>query len=91
MILLGMIFYCFAGLYPQGSLYMYTNDPIQIGIIALPSGVAQMLCGGILTLLMGKVGHLKLQVIVMLVIQTVFTAAFAGIIPHNRAAWSVSS
>jgi len=84
----GMVFYCFAGLLPQGSLYMYTSDPIQIGIIALPNGVAQFLCGGLATLFMGKVGHLKLQVIVLLVFQTVFTAAFAGVIPTNRAAWS---
>jgi hypothetical protein len=83
-----MVFYSFAGLLPQGSLYMYTSDPIQIGIIALPNGVAQVLCGGIATLFMGKVGHLKLQVIVCLIFQTVFTAAYAGFIPMNRAAWS---
>ncbi|KAJ9604531.1 hypothetical protein H2200_010644 [Cladophialophora chaetospira] len=84
----GMVFYSFAGLLPQGSLYMYTNDPIQIGVIALPNGFAQVLCGGIATLFMGKVGHLKLQVIVCLIFQTVFTAAYAGFIPMNRAAWS---
>ena len=84
----GMVFYSFAGHLPQGSLYMYTSDPIQIGIIALPNGVAQFLCGGIMTLIMGKVGHLKIKIIVLLVIQTVFTAAFAGVIPTNRAAWS---
>ncbi len=69
-----MVFYSFAGLLPQGSLYMYTNDPIQIGVIALPNGFAQVICGGILTLLMGKFGHLKLQVIICLIFQTVFTA-----------------
>ncbi|EXJ61054.1 hypothetical protein A1O7_05207 [Cladophialophora yegresii CBS 114405] len=84
----GMVFYSFAGLLPQGSLYMYTSDPIQIGVIALPNGIAQVLCGGIATLFMGKLGHLKLQVIVCLIFQTVFTAAFAGFIPMNRAAWS---
>ncbi|KAH0828427.1 putative major facilitator superfamily transporter [Fonsecaea pedrosoi] len=76
-----------AGLLPQGSLYMFTSDPIQIGIIALPNGAAQLLFGGILTLFMGKFGHLKLQVIVLLVFQTVFTAAYAGVVPSNRAGW----
>ncbi|KIX99239.1 uncharacterized protein Z520_04815 [Fonsecaea multimorphosa CBS 102226] len=85
----GVVFYSFAGLLPQGSLYMFTNDPIQIGIIALPNGCAQLLFGGIATLFMGKVGHLKLQVIVLLVFQTVFTAAYAGVVPSDRAGWMV--
>lgn len=83
----GVVFYSFAGLLPQGSLYMFTPDPIQIGIIALPNGISQFIFGGVATILMGKVGHLKLQVIVMLVIQTAFTAAYAGVVPGNRAGW----
>lgn len=66
---------------------MYTNDPIQIGVIALPNGIAQVLFGGIATIAMGHVGHLKLQVIVMLTIQTIFVAAYSGVVPYNRAGW----
>lgn len=84
----GVVFYSFAGLLPQGSLYMFTPDPVQIGIIALPNGIAQFIFGGCATIIMGKVGYLKLQVIVMLVIQTAFTAAYAGTVPNDRAAWS---
>ncbi|KIV87065.1 hypothetical protein PV11_02636 [Exophiala sideris] len=83
----GAVFYSFAGLLPQGSLYMYTSDPIQIGIIALPNGIAQVLFGGLATIAMGHVGHLKLQVIIMLTIQTVFVAAYSGVVPYNRAGW----
>jgi hypothetical protein len=36
---------------------------------------------------MGKVGHLKTQVIVMLVVQTAATAAYAGVVPGNRTGW----
>ncbi|KIW15109.1 hypothetical protein PV08_07896 [Exophiala spinifera] len=84
----GVVFYSMAGLLPQGSLYMFTSDTVQIGIIALPNGVAQFLFGGIATIIMGKVGHLKLQVILMLIIQTAATGAYAGVIPSNRAGWS---
>ncbi|OAL43685.1 putative major facilitator superfamily transporter [Pyrenochaeta sp. DS3sAY3a] len=83
----GMVYYSMAGLLPQGSLYMFTNDPIEIGIIALPNGFSQLLFGGILTLFMGKIGHLKLQLIVLLTVQTVFIAVMAAVVPNNRAAW----
>ncbi|KAL2423684.1 Trichothecene efflux pump TRI12 [Exophiala dermatitidis] len=84
----GAVFYSFAGLLPQGSLYMFTKDAIQIGVIALPNGIAQVIFGGLATLVMGKVGHLKLQVIVMLTVQTVFVAAYSGVVPHNRTGWT---
>ncbi|KAJ9643789.1 hypothetical protein H2204_001934 [Knufia peltigerae] len=84
----GAVFYSFAGLLPQGSQYMFTNDPIQIGVIALPNGIAQVIFGGLATIAMGHIGHLKLQVIVMLTIQTVFTAAYSGVVPDSRAGWS---
>lgn len=83
----GMIFYSMSGLLPQGTLYMFTNDPVEIGIIALPNGFAQLLFGAILTLFMGKLGHLKLQLIILLVVQTLFFAIMAAIVPDNRAAW----
>ena len=83
----GMVFYCMAGLLPQGSLYMFTNDPIEIGIIALPNGCAQFFFGGFMCLIMGKIGHLKAQVITGLVLQTLFTALYSTILPTNKHAW----
>lgn len=88
LIFTGAVFYSFSGLLPQGSLYMFTNDPIQIGIIALPNGIAQVVFGGCATIVMGKVGHLKLQVIFFLIVQTVFVAAYAGVVPDNRTGWT---
>jgi hypothetical protein len=67
---------------------MFTNNPIQIGVIALPNGIGQMVFGGFATLIMGKVGHLKLQVVVMLTVQTAFVAAYSGVVPFNRAGWT---
>ena len=83
----GMVFYSMSALLPQGSLFMFTNNPTEIGIIALPSGIAETLFGAIATLFMGHIGHLKLQVIVMLSIQTIATACYATVIPYNRAGW----
>lgn len=37
---------------------------------------------------MGKIKHLKLQIVICLVIQTIFTACLAAAIPQSRAAWS---
>ena len=83
----GVVFYSFAGLLPQGSLFIFTSDPVEIGIIALPNGISQFIFGGVATIIMGKVGHLKLQVIIMLVVQTAATAAYAGVVPGNRTGW----
>ncbi|OQV06727.1 hypothetical protein CLAIMM_11260 [Cladophialophora immunda] len=83
----GMVFYSMSALLPQGSLYMFTNDPTEIGIIALPSGIAETLFGAFATLFMGHIGHLKVQVIVLLSIQTVATGCYATVIPYNRSGW----
>lgn len=39
---LGMIYFSMSALLPQGSLYIFTSDPIQIGLIALPNGIVQV-------------------------------------------------
>jgi len=83
----GMIFYSMAGLLPQATMYCFTNDPMEIGWVQLPNGFGQLFFGGLVCLFMGKLGHLKLQVIVMLVLQTVFVGLYAAVVPSNRAAW----
>lgn len=85
----GMLFYSMSALLPQASLYIFTSDPIQIGIIALPNGFGQMFFGGIATLFMGKIGHLKLQILVCLSLQTVFTALYTVAIPDHKYAYMI--
>ncbi|KIW92960.1 uncharacterized protein Z519_06809 [Cladophialophora bantiana CBS 173.52] len=68
---------------------MFTSNPISVGVIPLPNGVAQILFGGIATLFMSKSAILKLQVIVLLVFQMVFTTAYAGVVPSDRAGFVV--
>jgi hypothetical protein len=83
----GMIFYSMAGLLPQGSLHMFTNDPTEIGIIGLPNGVSQFIAGAVLPSFAGKIKNLRTQVVVALVLQTLFVALYSVVIPNNKAAW----
>ncbi|KAJ4246881.1 hypothetical protein NW762_013433 [Fusarium torreyae] len=82
----GMVFYPMLALLPQGSLYLFTSDQIEIGLMALPSGCVQIAFGVIGPALVGKIKRLKLQLIVTLVMQTTFTAALAGAV-RNKTAW----
>ncbi|KAF2454145.1 fungal trichothecene efflux pump [Lineolata rhizophorae] len=83
----GMIFYSMAGLLPQATMYLFDNDPVQIGIISLPNGFGQFFFGAVMTQFFGKIGHLRLQIIICIALQTIFVAAYAGVIPNNKSAW----
>ncbi|KAL1619388.1 hypothetical protein SLS54_006666 [Diplodia seriata] len=83
----GFIWYAMAALLPQATLYMYTNDPTQIGIIAIPNGLGGVVGGWLIPSLLHRIKHVREQIVVALVIQTAFTACYAAVIPHNRAAW----
>lgn len=82
----GMVFYSAVALFPQGALYMFTSDVIEIGVIQLTYGASAVVWGGILTLLMGKIGHYKIQIIVLLAMQTVFMGCMAAV-PNHKAGW----
>lgn len=83
----GMVFYSMSGLLPQGSLYMFTSSQYRIGVIAVPAGVSEMLLGAFATLCMGFIGHLKLQIIVGLTMQTIAIACLSAVIPFNESGW----
>ncbi|KAH7124199.1 transmembrane efflux protein [Dactylonectria macrodidyma] len=84
--ILGMIYYSMMALLPQGSLYLFTNDQIEIGLMALPNGCVQAVFGVIGPALIGKIKRLRLQIIFTLVLQKAFTAALAGAV-DNKTAW----
>jgi hypothetical protein len=83
----GMVYFSMSGLSPQVTLYSFTKDPIQIGITALPSGFGITFFGGIFTLFIGKIGHLKMLMLALLVIQTVSIALYSVAVPGNKTAW----
>jgi MFS family permease len=84
----GMIFYSMAGLLPQGTLYMFTNNPTEIGLLALPNGFSQLIGGWVIPSLAHRIKHLKWQLTLLLCFQTLFVALYAAVIPTNKAAWS---
>lgn len=84
----GMIWQGVVTLGPQGTLYMFTNDPIAIGITLIPANFSGVLGGWILPSLVHYIKHVRYQILVALLIQTVFTCAYAAVLPNNKTAWS---
>ena len=84
----GMNFYSMAALLPQGSLYMFETNGIQIGIMSLPNTIMQGIAGVGGPLIAHKVGHIKWQLVFALLLQAVFIAASAGTVyPNHRLAY----
>lgn len=83
----GMIFYSMSALLPAGALYMYSTNPTEIGLIELPNGFAQFFGGAILPMFSHRIKHLKLQIIVALVVQTLFVGLYATTVPHHKPSW----
>lgn len=85
----GMIWQAVTTLAPQATLYMYTNEPLKIGVTQIPGNMSGILGGWILPSFVHKIKHVRQQIIFALIIQTVFTACYAAVIPHHRYAWMV--
>ena len=83
----GMFFYSMTALLPQASLFIFTSDPIQIGILQLPQGIGLIVFGPVAALFMGKTGHIKIIVMVALTVMTLFTGLLALTVPGHKAAW----
>lgn len=86
----GMNFYSMAALLPQGSLYMFSPDPTQIGLISLPNNLMAIALGVVLPMVSHKIKYMKYQLICSLFLQLVFVAASAGAVaPNNKVAWMI--
>jgi hypothetical protein len=83
----GMIYYSMSALLPQGSAYMFTHDPVEVGLIALPAGIVMNLFAWLVPGLVHKIKYPKYQIIAGLVVQTLFNALYAVAVPHNKALW----
>ncbi|KPI34672.1 Vacuolar basic amino acid transporter 5 [Cyphellophora attinorum] len=82
----GVMYLSLAALLPQGSLWLYTSDATEIGLIGLPMGCVSILFSPVGTAFIGKVKHIKMLLIGCLVIQTVFSGALAGA-TSSKSAW----
>lgn len=83
----GMVYYSMSALLPQGTFYVFTNEPLQIGITALPNGLGQMTGACIVPLFLHKTKRPKWYIIIALFVQTLFTALCAYGISNHKAAW----
>jgi len=83
----GMVFFSMSSLLPQCSVYVFNANPIKLGLIQLPNGFGQLVGGAILPAFIHKIKHIRLQIIVAVAIQTVFTACYALTIPGHQSAW----
>ncbi|KAM0188481.1 hypothetical protein ACHAPI_010587 [Fusarium lateritium] len=85
----GMNYHALASLLPQGSLYMFTTDGIQIGVLSLPNTIMQGVAGCLIPLFSHKIGYIKWQFVVGTVFQAVFIAACAATVnPNHKLAWA---
>jgi hypothetical protein len=85
----GMIWQAMITLGNQGTLFMFTNDIVDIGIISIPANVSAVLGGWIMPSLVHKIKHIRYQFIFALLLQTAFTASYATVIPHNKTGWMI--
>lgn len=84
----GMIFYSMATLLPQATLYIFTSDHAQIGIIQLTNGLGQTVGATLGPLILHKTKNIKSHIILALLLQTIGTALYAYALPaQNKAAW----
>ncbi|KAF2112523.1 fungal trichothecene efflux pump [Lophiotrema nucula] len=79
----GMVFFAASALNAQTILYLYTPDPIKIGVYSLPSGASQFIGGVILPALVHRIKHVTHQLVFAIIMQTLFFALAALITPHN--------
>lgn len=79
-----MVFNSVTPLLPQGSLYMFTNSGIKIGVYSLPNGVMSLIVGVVGPILAHKIGSIKWQLCFGLLLLATFTAATAAAVDPNR-------
>ncbi|TDZ19645.1 Trichothecene efflux pump TRI12 [Colletotrichum sidae] len=85
----GMNFHAMSALLPQGSLYMFTTDGIEIGVLSLPNTLMIGFTGVLAPLIAHKVGYIKWQLVIGMAFQAVFIGAAAGTVyPNEKLAYA---
>ena len=83
----GMIYYSMSALIPQATLYCFTSDPIQIGVILLPNGIGQTVGAAVPLAILHWTRKIKLGIVLGVIVQTLFIALCAYPLPFNKAGW----
>lgn len=84
----GMIWQGMITLGNQGTLFMFTNDIVEIGYISIPANVSGVIGGWIMPTFVHKMKHIRHQFVFALM-QTAFTASYAALVPNNKTAWMI--
>lgn len=85
----GMVWQGVTTLIPQGMLFMFTNDQLEIGVTLIPATMGVVLGGWIMPSFVHILKHIKYQIIFALLMQAVFTGAYAAVLPTSRWGWSI--
>ncbi|KZM18731.1 uncharacterized protein EKO05_0006627 [Ascochyta rabiei] len=85
----GMNFNAMSALLPQGSLYMFTTNNIEVGLLSLPLNVVTTFAGSVIPILAHKIGHVKWLYVAGMALQAIFIGASASAVnPNNKWAWA---
>lgn len=85
----GMNFNSLSALLPQGSLYMFTTNGIEIGVLALPNNIVSIVVSVIIPIFAHKIGHIKWLFVIGMALQVIFIGASAATVnPNNKMAWA---
>ncbi|KAK5164808.1 uncharacterized protein LTR77_009472 [Saxophila tyrrhenica] len=79
----GMVFFAASALNAQTILYLFTADPIKIGLYSIPSGAGQLIGGVLIPGLVHKIKFVHYQLTFAVFMQTLFFGLAALITPHN--------
>ena len=83
----GMVYYSMAALLPEATEFVYTNKPLEIGILLLPNGLGQTLAITVFPAFLHKTGHPTRYILAAVAMQLLFTALYAYGIDGHKAAW----
>lgn len=85
----GMNFHAMSALLPQGSLFMFTTNNIEVGLLSLPMNLITTVVGVIVPITAHKLGHIKWLYVGGMAFQAIFLGASASAVnPNNMWAWA---
>lgn len=83
----GFTFFPLLSLLPQGLRYQFTSNSIKIGVLSLPQNMGQGIGIILATCLTSKIGHLKYQLLGLLVLELICNIASASTW-HANSGWA---
>ena len=83
----GMVYYPGNGLLPEATLFIFTNDPIKLGITQLPNGLGQFFGSTVIPALLHLTKAPKAFIVLAITLQTLFVGLYVYALPDHKGAW----